>query len=242
MHGFNQGFAAIKELIELSSPDIFMLQEHWLTPANIVKFNEMFPTYLGFGASALSHKVECGPLVGRPFGGVFTLIKSSLLSVTRCIHVAERFVIVLVGDVLLINVYLPCVGTVDRDIITNDMLLEICTFKEQYDNCGCLLAGDFNTDLDKNTNVSKDINHYLMDNNFSRCDMLNPSSIPYTYANDSLSHYSRLDYIVYDNVTVHNYDVIDSGSNLSDHLPITAHFDRCFAGSTFSDSSTVGSC
>ena len=136
--------------------------------------------------------------------------------------------IVRVGDVLLINVYLPCVGTVDRDIITNDILLEICTFKELYDYCGCILDGDFNIDLDKNTNVSKEINIFLEDNNFSRCDTLNPSSIPYTYANDTLGHYSRIDYIVYDNVTVHSYDVIDSGANLSDHLPITAHFDCCF--------------
>jgi hypothetical protein len=105
--------------------------------------------------SALSNKVECGPLVGRPFGGVFTMIKSCLLSVTKCIHVAERFVIVRVGDVLLVNVYLPSVGTVDRDIIINDILLEICTFKEQYDNCGCILAGDFNNDLDKNTSIKR---------------------------------------------------------------------------------------
>jgi len=105
MHGFNQGSVTIKELIDLSSPDIFMLQEHWLTPANMVKFTETFSSYLGFGISALSNKVECGPLVGRPFGGVYTMIKSSLLSVTKCIHVADRFVIVRVGDVLLINVY-----------------------------------------------------------------------------------------------------------------------------------------
>ena len=32
MHGFQQGCSVIDDLIEQEQPDIFMLQEHWLTP------------------------------------------------------------------------------------------------------------------------------------------------------------------------------------------------------------------
>ncbi len=35
MHGFNQGTPTVTELIADKSADIIMLQEHWLTPANL---------------------------------------------------------------------------------------------------------------------------------------------------------------------------------------------------------------
>ena len=230
MHGFNQGFATIKDFIETlsSSPDIFMLQEHWLTPTNLCKFNEMFPDYYGFGISALTSKVESGPLVGRPYGGVITLVKTELLSVAECIQTAERFTIVRVSDILFINVYLPCVGTVDRDLILNDILAEISSYKQKFDYCGCILAGDFNCDLDKNNSVAIELNRFLVDNNFSRCDLLNPCATPYTFIDASMSHYSKIDYILYDSVKVSKYDVIESTTNLSDHLPVIVTCDCSF--------------
>jgi len=50
--------------------DIFLLQKHWLTPANLHKFDEHFTNYFSFGCSAMSNTVESGMLRGRPFGGV----------------------------------------------------------------------------------------------------------------------------------------------------------------------------
>ena len=32
MHGYNQGAITVKELIDISSPAVIMLQGHWLTP------------------------------------------------------------------------------------------------------------------------------------------------------------------------------------------------------------------
>ena len=51
-----------------------MLQEHWLTPANLSKLDDGFPQYLCFGTSAMSSTVESGILYGRPFGGVAILV------------------------------------------------------------------------------------------------------------------------------------------------------------------------
>jgi len=79
MHGYNQGLPAIKQLIEKNSPDVMLVQEHWLTPANLIKFSADLSDYQMYGISAMSHCVESGPLLGRPFGGVATLIKKQLV-------------------------------------------------------------------------------------------------------------------------------------------------------------------
>ena len=64
MRGFNQGSQAVRDLIFSIKPDILMLQEHWLTPANLSRFEDEFPQYLCFGSSAMSSCVENGVLRG----------------------------------------------------------------------------------------------------------------------------------------------------------------------------------
>ena len=34
MHGYNQGSVAIRDIMVSLSPDVILLQEHWLTPSN----------------------------------------------------------------------------------------------------------------------------------------------------------------------------------------------------------------
>ena len=57
-----------------------------------------------------------GPLVGRPYGGTSILIKNELRVVSKCrpIVCTDRYVVVRIGNLLICNVYLPCVGTADR--------------------------------------------------------------------------------------------------------------------------------
>ena len=81
----------------------FFLQEHWLTPANLCKFEEYFPQYSCFGSSAMTSCVENGILRGRPFGGVMTLVKKKLQKHSKIVCAADRYVIVSVGDLLIIN-------------------------------------------------------------------------------------------------------------------------------------------
>jgi len=42
MHGFNQGFSVIENLVENDLPDLFLVQEHWLTPENLYKLEKFF--------------------------------------------------------------------------------------------------------------------------------------------------------------------------------------------------------
>jgi len=74
MHGYNQGSHTVRDLILSRKPAVFLLQEHWLTAANLSKFESNFPQYMCFGSSAMSSDVQSGVLRGRPFGGVMTLV------------------------------------------------------------------------------------------------------------------------------------------------------------------------
>jgi hypothetical protein len=55
----------------------FLLQEHWLTPANLCQFNAHL-VYFTRGCSAVTNWVDSGMLVGRPFGGVIAMISNCL--------------------------------------------------------------------------------------------------------------------------------------------------------------------
>jgi len=109
MHGFNQDCATIDELITDYYADIFLLQEHWLTPANLFKLDK-FTEYFTFGCSAMSKAVESGILRGRPFGGVSILINNNIRQLCSSIFCFERYVIIKVANYLIANVYLPCRG------------------------------------------------------------------------------------------------------------------------------------
>ena len=117
LHGYNQGVHTIRDLIDSSSPDIFLLQEHWQTPENLSKFSRDFPDYYCFGSSALADAVAAGPLYGRPFGGVMTMTKNDIMHNCECLIAAERFVIIKIGDLLIINVYLPAAAPEMKKIL-----------------------------------------------------------------------------------------------------------------------------
>lgn len=45
MHGFRQGCPAVEDLISAHCPNVILLQEHWLTPANLHKFDIHFSNF-----------------------------------------------------------------------------------------------------------------------------------------------------------------------------------------------------
>jgi len=223
MHGFNQGFSTVRDLIFSISPDVIMLQEHWLTPANLCKFDKLFPTYFSFGSSAMVSCIEQGPLMGRPYGGVMILLKNELRAFIRTVHASDRCVIVKLFNMIFINVYMPCAGTTDRKIISEELLTDINVQLEAFSDCTYLFGGDFNTDLDSTDPVCQLLNSFMDNLNMRRCDTLFNCNKAFTYVNDALGNYSCLDYILTTDLkNMLNYYVIDSGSNLSDHVPVVA--------------------
>ena len=225
MHGFFQGLEVVNDLIDDFGPDIILLQEHWLTPANMYLLHDNFTAYFDFGQSAMFDRVSDGPLVGRPYGGATILIKNELRAVTECIFCTDRFVVVRVGKVLVINVYLPCTGTADRMFIVEDLLQSMWSWRLKYPDCIVIIGGDFNTDLDKRTDVSNYINSFLSDCLLVRCDSKFPSRRQETYVNESLGQSSTIDFYVCDAIDdVIDYCVIEPEVNFSDHLPVAV---RC---------------
>jgi len=54
--------------------------------------------------------VECGIMYGRPFGGVAVLLNNKLEECTEILCSADRYIILSVGNALIVNLHLPCVG------------------------------------------------------------------------------------------------------------------------------------
>ena len=219
MHGFHQGYSVIEDLITQCEPDLFLLQEHWLTPANLSKFENSFSNYLSFGSSAMSRRIESGMLYGRPFGGVMILIKKDWRKHIVTIHCEERFAIVRVFNYLFVTVYLPCSGTVDRLSTCDEVLASIWSWRERYRDCECVIAGDFNANIDSKDLIASRLTKFVTDCGLVRCDNLFPSQKVNTYVNTSLN--SQIDYsLVSAAADVINFSVLDPDINFSDHLPL----------------------
>ena len=224
LHGFYQGFTVVNDLIADDEPDVLLLQEHWLTPANLSYFDQHFSNYFSFGVSAMRRSVEQDMLRGRPFGGVITLINNSLRNVTKTIHCDDRYTIVKIADCLFINLYLPCVGTSDRLLICDDILQHVMSWCERYDGCQYVVAGDFNVNLDDATDgVAVAVNSFARNFSLVRSDNLFPQAKRSTYVNLALNHESQIDYILVScTMKLNNFEVLDPDVNFSDHLPLSA--------------------
>jgi len=121
---FFQGLCAENDLNANDPPDLILLQEHWLTPTNLNKFDDSFPGYFSLGCSAMTKALETGVQRGRPYGGTMIMMNNKLRNSTADVTFSERFGIVRIGDCLIVNVYLPCSGTANRLLISEDVLNE----------------------------------------------------------------------------------------------------------------------
>ena len=232
MHGYFQGYPLLNELLNSNSnsdrPDICLLQEHWLTPDNMNKFEGDYSNYFVIGCSAMNDCLQSGMLRGRPFGGVAILVNKKLRHITKTITCDERYVIVKIGDCLFINIYLPCAGTDNRMAICENILHDMWSWRQLYLNYKCIIAGDFNANLDGSDCVSRYIRDFITDSSLHRCDkQFYGNSYPVTYINISRHCESSIDYVVASNADiVTELSVLDPDLNFSDHVPI--HFSvRC---------------
>lgn len=222
MRGFNQGCIALDDIIADFSPNILFLQEHWLTPANLNKFDR-YSDFFSFGRSAMTDAVDAGLLKGRPYGGVLMLIDNNLRNITETIYCSDRFCISKVANHLLVNIYLPCSGTKDRLIIIDDLLTEIASWLSLYPSLNYFIAGDLNVDLDCNDSAAQRVNNFISNLSLSRCDLLTGKAKCATYIDVSLNHHSTIDYMLTSaSNSLMDFDVIDPDINYSDHLPLLA--------------------
>ena len=157
---------------------------------------DKFVDYVAVGCSAMSSVVESTLLRGRPFGGVSILINNNIRHLSKTLNCSERYAIVKVANYVIVNVYLPCIGTADRLLICEDTFNEIWALISQHQDCEYIIAGDFNVDLDHSDTVSHIVNNFCHANSFVRCDILSGGPKRNTYSNLALNHQSAIDYML----------------------------------------------
>jgi exonuclease III len=162
LHGLNQGLPLLDEMCHDDKVQIILVQEHWLTPANMSKILNFSNQYTGYGVSAMESAVSSSILRGRPWGGVATLVHRDYLSMTTCLACAERYTIVKIGHTLIVNVYFPCQGTDSFDIIST-MILQISNCLNLYPDHEIIFGGDLNLDMANNSRVTNIMKQFIID-------------------------------------------------------------------------------
>jgi len=223
LHGLNQGRPGIRDLINTIAPDVFLIQEHWLTPNNLNKLNEVSDDYFVFGSSAMNDTICTGPLYGRPFGGTAIMVKKRLAACCNNLVSSDRFTSLIVANWLFVTVYMPCVGTAQRELIVDEVLSEISALLDTHPGYDYIIGGDFNTDLDKNSRANLAVNEFICVRNLYRCDVILPVANKCTYINESTHASSTIDYILTSGrELISAFNVLDLDINLSDHVPLLA--------------------
>jgi len=127
-----------------------------------------------------------------------TLVHKKWLNCTELVCATDRYVVVIVGNLLIINVYMPCVGSLNRSLIYDDIFDNLSALFQDYPDHTIIPGGDINTDLNIGNSVSDLCNRFLDETGLYRCDkMVNTGNRLCTYFNDSLNLLP-----VFSNVTV----------------------------------------
>lgn len=139
--------------------------------------------------------------------------------------------IVSVGQLLLVNVYLPSARSTEHLDELHLIFSEIESFIVDVDYNYAICAGDFNCNVMKNNAVSLFINDWMaklnltLANNLLSC----PSAITHTFSGKSRDAYSYIDHFYVSNNPanlVHAIKNIDANENFSDHIPIVLELDN----------------
>ena len=165
-----------------------------------------------------------GILRGRPFGGVGILVNKRHAKFVKCLCKEERFIIILIYNIIIINVYLP-VNT-DNDIYSVcllDILTSLSNTIGQYPDSKVIITGDFNCNIVDNSIGSTLIRQFMLEYKLLCCDSFCTSDISYTYHHATLDSRSYIDHFLisdYMEKDILSCDIVDSAVNFSDHLPV----------------------
>jgi len=221
MHGYNMGKSCLTDICSVS--DVVLIQEHWLFPDNLHVLSNIHNDFLYFANSSMEKKLTSGVFRGRPFGGVAILVRKALACCTTLITNVDRLIIVKIGNVHVINVYLPDSSVCNRDDIVSDICGQIEANVSFTADTFVMLGGDFNLEFEDGKSCSKDFDSFITDNDLVICDSKFGNNARYTYCHESRGCSAWIDHFVvsrylFDRIT--NAEVIETGSNLSDHCPV----------------------
>jgi len=161
MHGYNQGETMVKFLCDVNKPDVIFLQEHWLSPDRLHELCSWSSEYIFYGISAMNSVLKNDILIGRPFGGVATLVHNSYKQIVISHVSADKFTIVSIGTLVLVNVYLRCSPRGDTLDLLSDLLNEILSILSDIEYDKLLFGGDINCDPSITSNGFTLVNSFV---------------------------------------------------------------------------------
>lgn len=224
LHGFTQGGDYLKELLQSDLYEVGFIQEHWLLPQYIDDLSSINTKYTCFAKSSMSDAIGRGLLKGRPYGGIAVYIKDCYLGITKCVSKKDRYIIISVGDMYLVNVYMPtCREKWSYNAELADLLSQISNDLEGGQFNKLIMGGDFNFQLSGSHTGLKLFKQFMRDHGLSDCDRFIKGGDVYTYFHEGLNAKSFIDHFLVNDAlsdSVVSCDILESGCNLSDHLPI----------------------
>jgi len=195
----------------------------------------------------MTEKTQSGFLRGRPFGGLAVMVKNSVSSKVRTVGIHSKcrclaVVITLHGgfNLMLINVYFPCFETGQEywSALLDCMgFIESCILLNDHDVV--LILGDCNFVCDMQHAGYQLWCNLCNEYNLACCESVAQSDIQYTYCHDSLGRFSVIDHMFTNANLAGNiiaYNVVESGVNMLDHIPISCTMALPVASVTANDS------
>lgn len=224
LHGFNQGSSLLNNTC--NEVDCILIQEHWLTPANLGKIANFSKNFFFYGKSAMEVAVANSVLKGRPYGGVGILLKNNLLQYISNTYISTRIVAIALADFVIVSVYLPANGSANYTALISDTLDEIDSVLCDWHHRTLILGGDLNTDLRENNVGSILIKKFMTKHNCTIGNFSVPhrdNDLDFTYCHVTQKHYSYIDFFIVSSKLhpcILNFSILDKPCNLSDHNPI----------------------
>ena len=196
----------------------------------------LHPSFDGFGNSAMKKEVESKVRTGRPYGGTgFLFNKKHASSVKPLVDYKHERVSVLklstdIGDIILINGYLPYYNTRDLQnykIMYQETLAYIENIISDHTGCHFALLLDMNCNLYNETHPYSLLLRDLMSRNsltsaFDLMQGFDPGS-NFTRCEHKTNSFTLIDGILLSNSLVShvaNVRISSYGDNVSDHLPV----------------------
>ena len=212
--------------------DFMMLQEHGLYKSQFGWFDKLGDNVCKHGASAMD---ETKILKGRPNGGVAIVWKSSIKAKVSIVDFeSDRVCAINVNlngtSTLIICVYMPCDDNRPNHNMVeyNKVLSDIKLICDSSDAQQVILAGDFNTDLGRNSYCTHALNEYVSEENMYFSVSAPCNTVQFTYQSKGSGRRSLIDhFIISDNIKQYlsYYSPCDGPDNFSDHLAVKCVLD-----------------
>ena len=112
--------------------------------------------------------ISLSVLRGRPYGGVSILVHNSFSANVECVKCAERFGIIRIDPIILVNVYFPYKST-ESVCIINHLLQDIADIISLFPDSIFVMGGDLNTDMSEDSGASRSIKNFMIDYYMTLC-------------------------------------------------------------------------